>query len=167
MKHLLEDEKHRQRHNENIKDWRSFWRKRNPASCPVGNDAARIVQLVTLGSGESPMERQKSWCVIGCCGVLTFGNGEHLPYMFPEINGLIIQDCYAWPEYQMYQGSHPCWNLLVCTASRHVHIAYPMSWHSCCGTRLLKRPFHLSCFALASQRWELWSWMTRGRSRQW
>ena len=67
MKHLLEDEKHRQRHNENIKDWRSFWRKRNPASCPVGNDAARIVQLVTLGSGESLMERPE---VLVCHGLL-------------------------------------------------------------------------------------------------
>ncbi|BDA50521.1 hypothetical protein COCOBI_16-1970 [Coccomyxa sp. Obi] len=56
FKHLLEDEKQLQRRNENLKTWRKFWHKCNPATCPVGNEAARIVQLVNLGSAVGLVE---------------------------------------------------------------------------------------------------------------
>ncbi|CAL8464918.1 g4453 [Coccomyxa elongata] len=56
VKHLLEDGKQRQRRNENIKNWRKFWRKCNPATCPVGNEAARVIQLVNLGSAVGLVE---------------------------------------------------------------------------------------------------------------
>lgn len=63
IKHLLEDKKHRLRRNEETSKWREFFSGRKPATAPVGNDTARIMQLVSIGGGASNMTLAFGICI--------------------------------------------------------------------------------------------------------